>query len=108
MESWTTTIDEIDAAHEAAGTMWHEIFRVPDLSMGLYVLPAGSVDPQSPHEQDEVYIVLSGRGRLTAGEQEFEAKAGSILYVKKRVPHRFHDIDADLRVLVLFALAEAP
>jgi hypothetical protein len=35
--------------------LYLEFLRVPDLSMGLYVLPAGSVDPQSPHTEDEAY-----------------------------------------------------
>ena len=29
--------------------LYLEFLKVPDLSMGLYVLPAGGTDPQSPH-----------------------------------------------------------
>ena len=35
-----------------------EFLKVPDLSLGLYVLPAGGVDPQLPHREDEVYYVV--------------------------------------------------
>ncbi len=105
MKSTAITIPEIDAAHQAAGGMWHEFLRVPDLSVGLYVIPAGGVDPQSPHREDEVYYVLSGKGMLTAGEHEYAAEAGSILYVAKHVPHRFHSVTDELRVLVFFAPA---
>ncbi|CAN5660191.1 hypothetical protein BH23CHL5_BH23CHL5_04400 [soil metagenome] len=105
MKSNAFSLPEIDAAHEAAGEMWHEFLRVPDLSMGIYVIPAEGEDPQSPHQEDEVYYVLSGKGVLTAGELEYPAEAGSVLFVAKHVPHRFHSIEEELRVLVFFAPA---
>ncbi|MGD9714602.1 MAG: cupin domain-containing protein, partial [Thermomicrobiales bacterium] len=78
---------------------------VSDLSVGLYVIPAGGTDPQSPHGEVEVYYVISGKGTLRAGDKEFPAESGSVLYVAKHVPHEFHDITEDLRVLVFFAPA---
>ena len=42
--------------------MWHEFLRVTDFSVGLYVIRAGGVDPQSPHHEDEIYFILSGKG----------------------------------------------
>lgn len=36
-----------------------------DLSIGTYSIPAGGVDDQSPHTEDEVYVVVSGRATLT-------------------------------------------
>ena len=83
-----------------------EFLRVPSLSMGLYVLPAGGTDPQSPHTEDEVYYVIEGRASITVGEEAREVVAGSIVYVAANVPHRFHDIEAELKVLVFFASAE--
>ena len=83
-----------------------EFLRVPDLSMGLYVLPAGDVDPQSPHTEDEVYYVVSGKARIKVGEEDREVRAGSIVYMAKNVEHRFHSIEEDLKVLVFFAPAE--
>lgn len=99
------SLDDVNVAHAAAGQMWHEFLRVPDLSLGLYVIRVGGDDPQSPHNEDEVYFILSGKGVLRAGDEEFPAEAGSILYVAKQVPHRFHDVTEELRVLVFFAPA---
>lgn len=107
MEATSITLAEVDAAHAVAGEMWHEFLRVPDLSMGLYVIPPGGIDPQSPHREDEVYYIVSGSGTLTAGDQPFAANPGSILYVAKGIPHRFHDITEELRVLVFFAPAHS-
>jgi mannose-6-phosphate isomerase-like protein (cupin superfamily) len=99
-------VSELLAAHAAAGRPYHEFLRRPSLSMGLYALPAGGEDPQSPHREDEVYVVLSGRARLRVGEEDRPVGAGSIFFVEKHVPHRFHTIEEDLRVLVFFAPAE--
>jgi mannose-6-phosphate isomerase-like protein (cupin superfamily) len=86
--------------------LYLEFLRVPDLSMGLYVLPAGSTDPQSPHTEDEVYYVVSGKAKIRVGEEDRDVKAGSILYVAKNVEHRFQSIEEELTILVFFAPAE--
>lgn len=105
MESSAYTLTGVTAAHAEKGALWHEFLRVPELSMGLYVLPAGSDDPQAPHREDEVYYIVSGRGWLTAGDQEYPAEPGSILFVAREISHRFHDIEEELQVLVFFAPA---
>lgn len=83
-----------------------EFLKVPDLSMGLYVLPAGGTDPQSPHTEDEVYYVVSGRAKIQVSGEDRAVQAGSIVYVAKNMEHRFHSIEQDLTVLVFFAPAE--
>ena len=86
--------------------LYLEFLKVPDLSMGLYVLSAGSTDPQSPHTEDEVYYVVSGRAQILVADENREVQAGSIVYVAKNVAHRFHSIEEDLTLLVFFAPAE--
>ena len=83
-----------------------EFLKVPDLSMGLYVLPAGGTDPQSPHTEDEVYYVVSGRAQIKVADENRAVQAGSIVYVAKNVEHHFHSIEEELTVLVFFAPAE--
>ena len=60
MDAWE--LDDLEAAREATGRPYHEFLSVPDLSGGLYVLEAGATDPQSPHTEDELYVVMSGQG----------------------------------------------
>jgi mannose-6-phosphate isomerase-like protein (cupin superfamily) len=86
--------------------LYLEFLRVPDLSMGLYVLPTGGTDPQSPHTEDEVYYVVSGKAKIRVREEDSDVEAGSIVYVPKNVVHKFHSIDEELRMLVFFAPAE--
>ena len=85
---------------------WVEHLRVVDLSVGTYSLPAGSVDAQEPHTEDEIYVVLRGRAALATGDASADAGPGSVIYVPAGEPHRFVNIVEDLVVLVLFAPAE--
>lgn len=86
--------------------LYLEFLKVPDLSVGVYVLPAGGTDPQSPHTEDEVYYVASGKAQIQVDNENRAVQAGSIVYVAKNVEHRFHAIEQELTVIVFFAPAE--
>ncbi len=94
------------AEQAQAGNLYLEFLRVPSMSMGVYHLLAGGVDPQRPHTEDEVYYVASGRAQIRVGDEDRSVGAGSIVFVAARVPHHFHAIEEDLTVLVFFAPAE--
>ncbi len=83
-----------------------EFLRVPSLSVGLYLLPAGATDPQEPHTEDEVYHVVGGRARIRVGAEDRGVEAGTVVFVEAGVEHRFYAIEEDLKVLVFFAPAE--
>jgi mannose-6-phosphate isomerase-like protein (cupin superfamily) len=100
------TLADALARQRAAGDPWVELLRVPDLSAGLYVLPAGGVDRQQPHTEDEVYVVVAGRSRFTSGSATREVGPGDLLFVPAHEPHRFHDILDELHVIVVFGPAE--
>jgi mannose-6-phosphate isomerase-like protein (cupin superfamily) len=86
--------------------LYIEFLKVPDLSMGLYVIPAGGTDPQSPHTEDEVYYVVSGKAQIQVADDNRAVQAGSIVYVAKNVEHRFHSIEKEITIIVFFAPAE--
>jgi mannose-6-phosphate isomerase-like protein (cupin superfamily) len=100
-------IAEIDQQRAQSGKLYREFLRVPAMSAGLYVLAAGSSDPQGPHHEDEMYCVVRGRGRFKAGGEDREVSGGSVIYVAAEVEHRFYDIAEELAVLVFFAPAES-
>ena len=97
---------DLIAQRVESNKLYLEFLKVPDLSMGLYVLPASGVDPQSPHTEDEVYYVVSGRAKIKVADEDRAVQAGSIVYVAKNVEHRFHSIEEELVLLVFFAPAE--
>ena len=104
MDAWE--LDELEAARTANGRLYHEFITVPDLSGGLYVLEAGATDLQSPHTEDELYVVMSGRGRGSRGRRGPVDPGGSVIFVGAGVGHRFHDIEERLVLLVMFGPAE--
>lgn len=100
------TLAELEARRTAGGDPYLEFLTLPDLSAGLYVLDAGAIDRQQPHTEDEVYVILAGRARFTAGDETRDIGPGDTLFVAATVPHRFDDIVETLRVIVVFGPAE--
>lgn len=96
-------LDRLLAEQVRSGFPYHEFLRVPSLSAGLYVLPRGAKDLQGPHDEDEVYFVVSGRARIKVDAQEHEVRAGCVLYVGATQEHSFIEIEEDTTLLVFFA-----
>lgn len=94
---------ELTAANQSTEHVYAEILNAGTLSLGLAIWPAGSVDTQQPHTEDEVYYVVRGRARLTVDGEQRPVGPGSIIFVGIGVDHRFYDIEEDLTVLVLWA-----
>lgn len=97
---------DLVARRDASGKPYLEFLSVPDLSLGLYALAVDQPDLQQPHAEDEAYYVVSGRGRITVGDEVRDVGPGSIVFVAATVAHRFHDISEDLTLLVMFGPAE--
>lgn len=104
MELWE--LQELIAQQSSSDQAYLEFLRVPSMSAGIYVIPAGGIDQQQPHSEDEIYYVLRGRGQILVGDEHQKVEAGTIIFVAAHVAHRFHSIIEDLTVLVLFAPAE--
>lgn len=96
-------LSELVEKRRASGIPYLEFLRVPDLSCGIYHLAAGASDLQSPHDEDEVYFVLSGSGRLRVEGEERAVGPGSILYVRATQQHSFFEIDEEMTLMVFFA-----
>jgi len=121
VRSWFRTLAEVEAERARSGKLYREFLRVPAMSAGVYVLPAGRTDPQKPHREDELYYVVRGHARMRVGSEEpavggqaqgeqSEDRAvseGSVILVAAGVEHRFYDIKEELVVLVVFAPAES-
>lgn len=99
-------LDQVAEARTKLGRLYYEFLRKPSISTGLYVLGAGADDPQKPHTEDEVYYVVRGRATIRVDDEDRAVGPGSVVYVAAGVPHRFHTIEAELELLVIFAPAE--
>lgn len=70
------------------------------MSLGMYA-PSGQ-DLQEPHDQDELYFVLSGSGTFVQGDRKSAFRAGDALFVAAGAGHRFEDFTDDFAAWVVF------
>ena len=94
---------ELEARRAESGRPYLPFLDEKAMSAGLYELAAGAIDHQRPHERDEVYYIVRGKARFEVAGDDIAVGPGSVLYVRAEVAHRFHSIEEDLEVLVVFA-----
>jgi mannose-6-phosphate isomerase-like protein (cupin superfamily) len=100
-------LDDIVAQARAAPDGYAaEVLRSGLLSVGLYLLPAGGKDDQTPHNEDEVYYAVSGKAKLRVGAEDHQVQAGTLLFVPALATHYFHDIEEELVLVVFWAPPE--
>ena len=85
----------------------YEIVHKSDgIEIGVYVLVAPEPDRQQPHDDDEVYVVLDGRGTLEIEGEAIELHVGNAVFVPAGADHRFVGYE-QLSVLVIFEKARS-
>jgi len=94
-------VDETQRALVARGGGYEVVHTSPGLEIGVYVLVAPEPDRQQPHEDDEVYVVLEGRGTLEVDDSAVELREGHAVFVPAGAEHRFVGYE-QLSVLVIF------
>ena len=100
-------LTDLREARAKAKTSYHSFLERPPCPPGC-ITCGGFPGRPKPHDRDEVYHVLAGKGRFTAGETTVDVAPGEVLFVAAGVEHRFHDIAEDLELLVFFSKAKPP
>lgn len=80
-----------------------EQLRTAEMSFGTYLIPVGGVDEQTPHAEEEIYVVARGKARIVTPSGSAEVGPGSVIFVPAREEHRFVEITEELALLVFFA-----
>ena len=70
------------------------------MSVEIYA-PVGT-DPQTPHAQDELYIIHTGSAVFVIDGARHAADPGTVLFVAANVEHRFVEFTADFSTWVVF------
>ncbi len=66
-----------------------------------YYAPHG-IDRQTPHTQDEVYLVVAGEGWFVLGDERTRFRAGDALFAPAGEVHRFENFSDDFATWVVF------
>jgi len=72
------------------------------LAAGVLVLKPGEEDTQEPHENDEVYYIISGDGFLKINDKDYKISKDKLFFVAKDVKHYFYGNTKELKVLYFF------
>lgn len=91
-----------DKVPTAAGERSAQLFEHGTLRVKIYA-PRGN-DAQTPHKQDELYVIARGSGEFVIDEpkQRFRFTAGDLLFVRAGVGHRFKNFSDDFYTWVIF------
>jgi len=81
------------------------VFSGLDEGNGRTRLAGFSKDMQTPHDEDELYLVVAGWGRLRINGAEHSIVKDTLMYVRASCDHTFFDIKEDLTVLAFFGSA---
>jgi mannose-6-phosphate isomerase-like protein (cupin superfamily) len=60
------------------------------------------IDTQTPHVQDELYIISSGSAEFTIEEKRVHCTKGDSLFAPAGVTHRFENFTEDFSTWVIF------
>jgi mannose-6-phosphate isomerase-like protein (cupin superfamily) len=84
----------------ASASPFVQVFAHGTMRVELYA-PEGH-DPQTPHAQDELYVVIAGRGRYRCNDAVSDFGPGDVLFAPAGAVHRFEDFSEDFAVWVVF------
>ncbi|MFO1050399.1 MAG: cupin domain-containing protein [Geminicoccaceae bacterium] len=102
MQEWLVPLDRIMASLEETADGKRVAYPIRHGSMRVGVYAPRGRDPQSPHEQDEIYIVISGRGTFVKGAERRPFGPGDVIFVEAGAEHRFEEFDAEFATWVVF------
>jgi mannose-6-phosphate isomerase-like protein (cupin superfamily) len=103
-EKWKAfDLEKLLSDYVGSNETWHKFLDKDTLITGIYILSSGAMDEQLIHKMDEVYLVLEGKATLKIENDTYEAKKGSIFYVKANIEHKFINIEKEIIVLVFFS-----
>jgi mannose-6-phosphate isomerase-like protein (cupin superfamily) len=93
----------VGAAREALFDSDHPfavLLRHGSMSVELYA--PQEYDGQSPHEQDELYVIISGTGMFNRAGDRRPFGPHDVIFVEAGVEHRFEGFSDDFQTWVIF------
>ena len=82
------------------GARFLRAFTHGSMSVEFYA-PVGR-DPQSPHAQDELYVIHCGRGEFVLAGERVHCGLGDVLFAPAGTEHCFENFSPDFCTWVIF------
>ncbi len=102
--SVTNAIDNL----EADQLQHKEVLTAGPITIEVGKYPAGSAAPKNPHNEEELYYILSGTGQIRVGDDTHDVEAGDLIHVEPNMEHDFFNITEDITVLIMLGPAANP
>jgi mannose-6-phosphate isomerase-like protein (cupin superfamily) len=71
-------------------------------SMSVEYYAPEKTDMQTPHKQDELYVIIKGDGFFMRNGERVSCKKGDLLFVPAGMEHRFENFSDDFATWVIF------
>lgn len=102
MVDWIKSGEAVRKSHAAdpQNRRYQDILKHGSMRVGHYALRES--DPQKPHTQDEVYIVVKGTGEMVKNGERGRFEPGSVIFVEAGATHKFENFSPDFETWVVF------
>ncbi len=59
------------------------------LSSGLSIIPPGGSSNKHSHDiEEEIFYIISGKGKIGLNEEEFDIRTGNAIYIRPKTVHQ--------------------
>src|SRR5471030_2385491 len=92
--------EALELLRNSTGQLFAKVMQHGTMSVEIY--RPENIDVQTPHKQDELYVVISGSGEFLNNGKRVNYNAGDVLFVPAGIEHRFENFTADFTAWVFF------
>lgn len=100
-------VEEIDSKQVAAATatetqvLLGPAEGMPHFAMRRFVMGEGGGMPRHTNSVEHEQYVLSGRARISIGDETHEVRAGNVIYIPADTPHHYEVLEAPFEFLCM-------
>ncbi len=73
--------------------------KAETMEVGLFTYPANTQAKEHAHPNEQVMVILKGRGKWKVGDEEKILGPGELVYMKPNVPHSLQALEEELQVI---------
>lgn len=84
------------------GDNFTTVFKDKEGDVVIHLYKPDKVDLQTPHPQDEFYMITSGKGKYIINSDTLTVKKGDLVFAPKGVEHKFYNFSKDFSTWVIF------